>query len=1219
MSSIAPRMSIAALCALALACQRADPAPGAGPIRRSAEALLSGALPDPGRQLEPASAARMSAVLHRQRFVSQNVLGGEPAPPDAFERAMQQWRQLPRVVPGAGSVRTAAVSTLRGQTWLPLGLGAIRDTNNNVVNGRVNAIAVNPNNPNVVYQGAAGGGVWRSTNAADPKNPATWTPLFDQEPSLGIGEPAAVAIDPSNTDALYVGTSTERPPGRPAQLKNVSRGILKSTDAGGSWVVLGAECASACGTAACNRTALCLFGSPPGDSDVNALIVDPTTPSTLYAATGAGLFRSTDGGQSWTMGVGGGGVGESLVLDPTSPTASRILYAGVNGVGIVQSTNGGASWTSILTAATPAVATALASVVPNGTGVGRVMIALAPPASPANPAGIQVLYATIEGTGGFFATNLSVPLGIFETTNQGATFTQRPANNLGSGFGFFAVVIGVDPASPGDGANDILYWGGVNYRRSTDSGANFTSIDAIHEDAHALAFATSPATGNTIVFVGNDGGIWRSDDNGADWTGTPQANSPPTLNGGGLQTTLYYHMDVQRDTAATTTLGAMQDNGIIKSCPTCAAPVGWTIQRRGDGIDVAFDVQATANAYAVDNIDVFASTDSGTTYSRIGSTQGIPAAELAPFANQVNVDPNNAGFIYVSGAVQRLFQNRNAGAFRDVSGMTFPGPPGEVDVAPANSNDVLVAQGGSVFLSTNALAATPAFTNITTVPAPGLSLPGRVVNQVAFDPSDPTVVYVVLGGFNSPGATGHLFRRKTSAATWTDLSPALDVPFLSLAVDGTATPSALYVGTAVGVIRSVDGGASWAVLDDVHFPNVPVTELKINSTARVLRAATFGRGAFDFAPSSGPVISVNAANGLSFGAVCSGGTATLTLQVFNVGTTTLVIDSVRNLFSSPGFTVLPNPATPVAVAPGAEVDFTVQFTPTGAAGTESATIRVASNDPNAPFFDLVATGSSGTAAIATLIANSGSFGNVCIGSFADLPLTVNNNGTCPLTISGITSSSSEFKTAGVATFPLQIEAGGSLQVPIRFEPGIFGARSATIAVASSDPAHGSVTVAVSGNAPRPRETNTSCKFVAINAGGPTVTPFLSDRSVSGGSSSTSSSVSTAGVIVPAPAKVYQTLRFGTFTYTIKSFTAGSKHGVRLHFAENRFNAANQRLFNVIINGVQVLTSFDVFQAAGGKLKAVVPEFATTADSSGTITIKFVTVKDHALVDGIEIE
>src|SRR5262249_15169813 len=156
---------------------------------------------------------------------------------------------------------------------------------------------------------------------------------------------------------------------------------------------------------------------------------------------------------------------------------SRILFAGVNGQGIFRSSTdamGNQTWTQVLTPA---------QILGAGGVIQRVMLALAPPASPPVAAGIQVVYATIEAPPG-----VTTPL-IFKTINQGGTWTRQTATGLGTCACFFSMVIGVDPQSPGDGKTDILYWGGISYQRSTDSGANFSTItNGLHPDAHAWAF-----------------------------------------------------------------------------------------------------------------------------------------------------------------------------------------------------------------------------------------------------------------------------------------------------------------------------------------------------------------------------------------------------------------------------------------------------------------------------------------------------------------------------------------------------------------------------------------------------------------------------------------------------------------------------------------------------------------------------------------------------------
>jgi hypothetical protein len=144
--------------------------------------------------------------------------------------------------------------------------------------------------------------------------------------------------------------------------------------------------------------------------------------------------------------------------------------------------------------------------------------------------------------------------------------------------------------------------------------------------------------------------------------------------------------------------------------------------------------------------------------------------------------------------------------------------------------------------------------------------------------------------------------------------------------------------------------------------------------------------------------------------------------------------------------------------------------------------------------------------------------------------------------------------------------------------------------------------------------------VDISAGGPAAAPFVADTDFSGGTAtSTAATVSTTGITNPAPQSVWQHNRYGNITYTIPGLTAGASYSVRLDFAETYWTAAGSRTFNVLINGTQVLTSFDIFATAGGGNKAVTESFTTNASSAGAVTIQFVTVKDNAQVNGIEVQ
>ncbi len=123
--------------------------------------------------------------------------------------------------------------SLNGTVWEPIGPSPI-DQGAISANGQVTAIAINPNNPNIIYIGTAWGGVWLTRDGG-----ATWTPIFDRAPSLGVGDPGALAIDPVNTNIVYVGTTSREGSQFSGEATQPPAGLFKSTDSGASWIRLG--------------------------------------------------------------------------------------------------------------------------------------------------------------------------------------------------------------------------------------------------------------------------------------------------------------------------------------------------------------------------------------------------------------------------------------------------------------------------------------------------------------------------------------------------------------------------------------------------------------------------------------------------------------------------------------------------------------------------------------------------------------------------------------------------------------------------------------------------------------------------------------------------------------------------------------------------------------------------------------------------------------------
>jgi hypothetical protein len=162
---------------------------------------------------------------------------------------------------------------LSTSTWTAMGPGALGTA---PVSGRASGIAAHPTDPNIIYLATAGGGVWKTANAG-----ASWIPLTDSQPTLFMG---AMAIAPSDSNVIYAGTGEATNSG----LSFYGRGMLKSSDAGATWS---------------------LVGNLPDRRTISAVVVDPLDPDTVYAAVASGgvngiggntgIWKSENGGATW--------------------------------------------------------------------------------------------------------------------------------------------------------------------------------------------------------------------------------------------------------------------------------------------------------------------------------------------------------------------------------------------------------------------------------------------------------------------------------------------------------------------------------------------------------------------------------------------------------------------------------------------------------------------------------------------------------------------------------------------------------------------------------------------------------------------------------------------------------------------------------------------------------------------------------------------------------
>ena len=735
-------------------------------------------------------------------FTFQRSYPSNVVPPDARLRA---WNSRPRyhldslVVPQAAQTWHSLGPTGTVSAWYPFW---------GLTSGRVNAVAVSPANSSLVLIGSSTGGVWRSTDGGD-----SFVPVSDDQVDLAVG---SLAFSKSSPGIAYAGMGDTRG-------GYLGSGVLKSTDEGRTW------------TRVSN-------GTLPSPGSIAKLEIDPANPNRVYVAqysrlagskiTSGGLFVSTDGGINWNRVLAG--APRDVVIDPAD---SRVIYAGLSRIdkdadpqlGLYRSTDSGSTWENLFSAQYDL------------TRRRDFRVAV----SPADP---RVIYAYY---GGFVGSSLDARLRV--STDRGATWSDRNLATVDTAQLGYNTYLATDPRDA-----LTLYVGSRDLFRSTDGGESWTNLtrnfydsglgwqyapggSATHTDQHALAF--SPANPNEF-YVGNDGGVSKTTDNGGTFR---SLNATLTL-------TQFVGISLHPTNSAIS-YGGSQDNGTQLRSPDS----NWYEVLSGDGgravinpLDpsVVFMTYVRGDIYRVMNdgqsFDV--QVGSNATFGEFFQTPRI--AFYPPFTGN-GVDAT----LYFG--TWRLFISTNLGnswfapsGFLDLTkGTTDAGQDVLSAIAVARSNTNVIYTGSAQGRAMRSTNGGQSWTDVTG------GLPDRSITSIAVDPSNPSIAYLTVSGFN----TGHVFRTTNTGATWTDVSAGLpDVPASALLVD-PADSNTIYLGTDIGVFRSMTRGNDWRSFNR-GMPPVVVHGFSANASG-VIQVATYGRGAYELGAGEKPSIATVTFNG----------------------------------------------------------------------------------------------------------------------------------------------------------------------------------------------------------------------------------------------------------------------------------------------------------------------------------------------------------------------
>lgn len=657
--------------------------------------------------------------------------------------------------------------------------------------GRLNCIAFHPTDNNTYWVGSPSGGLWKTTNDG-----SSWIVLTDSNDVLGVSD-IAVSSNYSIDQTLYIATG-DKDGGSLWSLSggqsndNNSIGVLKSNNGGTNWLPTGL-------TFAVNEK-----------KTISKLLIDPNNNNILYAATSVGIYKTTDAGNSWTKVYSSTSSEENIIDLEFNTSDSQIIYASTKNYSyapiVLISTNGGNTWSTIKTFATTDY---------------RVDIAV-------TPANANYIYAIVANQSSALSQIARYNSGTWTTVYTGGTNLAllgyySNASGTNEGQGSYDLAIAVSPTN-----DNLVLIGGVNSHKSTNGGTtwtcsncwtsstfyNFGSHPEVHADKHLLKYRS-----NGDLFECNDGGLYKSTNNGTSWV--DKSN--------GIIHSQIYRIGVSQ-TNSNVTIAGLQDNGtkLLNSSST------WQDVKGGDGMECIIDYTNYNVQYGTYVNGQISRTTNAWSSSTAIQPAGYPGAWVTPYS----IDPNNNQTLYAGYADVWKTTDRGTN-WTKISTFNTSQKLRALAIAPSNSNYIYVTDPNQLWVTTDGGTSWTERTS-------GLPVSSNSITYVAVKADDPNTVWVTFGGYDG----NRIYQSVNAGVTWTNISTGLpNIPVMSVVQNKQNTLNTeLYVGTDVGVYLKLDSN-NWYSFNS-GLPKVVVSELEIyyNTSTPAnskLRAGTFGRGLWE--------------------------------------------------------------------------------------------------------------------------------------------------------------------------------------------------------------------------------------------------------------------------------------------------------------------------------------------------------------------------------------